>query len=205
MTIDYSPGVFSQTSQEGAKAIILTGEGGLTTDERWEKETEWMRPFLGFREGLIVDYGCGIGRMAKVLDRPVLGVDLAPTMRVMAEYYVQRTNFGAVSPDLFENMVASGLRCSAAMAIWVLQHVIDPARDIEVLRDAVIPGGTLLLVNMVERRVPAVEDGRFKWVHDRFDVDQQVRHWFEETHRQEMPMEICGTGGAHLSLYRRCA
>ena len=60
----YCPQVFDQPDLADAKAIILTPEAGLTTDERWERETAFLRPFLeALPAGLAIDYGCGIGRL----------------------------------------------------------------------------------------------------------------------------------------------
>ena len=52
----YCPQVFDQPDLADAKAIILTPEAGLTTDERWERETAFLRPFLeALPAGLAID------------------------------------------------------------------------------------------------------------------------------------------------------
>src|SRR4051812_1977873 len=82
----YSPAVFHVPDLEAAKAIILTPTPDMTTDERWEVETRNLVEELGRvmdlgTQSRIVDYGCGIGRVAKALiDRygcSVVGVDIS--------------------------------------------------------------------------------------------------------------------------------
>ena len=75
--IQYFPEVFEVPDAEAAKSIILTNEGpGADTATRWELETpyvtaliaEHLKPQPGM---LILDYGCGIGRLA----RPLIDVE----------------------------------------------------------------------------------------------------------------------------------
>src|SRR5260221_13932814 len=78
----YAPEVFLTEDLAAAKAIILTPEQGLSPEQRWEQETAWMMRHIRFdTAGLIVDYGCGAGRLSQHIPQPVLGVDISPTMR----------------------------------------------------------------------------------------------------------------------------
>jgi hypothetical protein len=54
-----------------AMSIILTPEGSTTAD-RWETETPYLADLIGQQcalrpDSLVLDYGCGIGRLAHEL------------------------------------------------------------------------------------------------------------------------------------------
>ncbi len=71
MRVTYHPQVFDVRNIDQAREIILTG-GGSTTDERWVTETPWLADEISNSmaispDSIIIDYGCGIGRMAKEL------------------------------------------------------------------------------------------------------------------------------------------
>ena len=128
--MSYSLERFNCASIEDAKFWILEdGEAGLTTQERWEKETAWLRPRLVFDAGLVIDFGCGIGRLSKDLvstEITVIGVDSSPSMRRQAEEYVGHENFRAVGPGEFADLVREGLRADGMITAWILQHLPHP-------------------------------------------------------------------------------
>ena len=71
MAATYYPEIFDAHTMGHARAIILTGEGS-TTAERWQVETPWLGDQISSLieitpDTLLVDYGCGIGRVAKEL------------------------------------------------------------------------------------------------------------------------------------------
>ena len=139
-TARYNPEVFNVADMKQAKEIILTNEGpGANSETRWAFETpylvELMLQTFSLRSDMVVlDYGCGIGRMAKALIEAsgcsVIGVDISASMRRLAIDYVQSDRFLAVSPGQFDTLVRVGLRVHTAIAIWVLQHCFNPADDI---------------------------------------------------------------------------
>ena len=53
---------------------------------------------------VVLDYGCGIGRMAKELilrhNCRVIGVDISPNMRALSVQYVNSDNFFACPPAM---------------------------------------------------------------------------------------------------------
>lgn len=116
----YTPSVFDKDSIREAKSIILTDEDS-TTEERWEKETPYVaQRAINFMEingeSLIVDFGCGIGRISRALIEKtgcsVLGVDISTSMRAQALEYVNDERFSTVSPDLLVQMIKKGFRAS---------------------------------------------------------------------------------------------
>jgi SAM-dependent methyltransferase len=194
MAARYYPEIFDATDMQRAREIILTEEGpGADTETRWAIETpyvvELIRQAFDLRPDMVVlDYGCGIGRMAKamidVFGCSVIGLDISPSMRTLAADYVSSERFLAVTPGQFDVLVGAGLRVHAAVAVWVLQHCFAPADDIARIRRGLIPGGSLFVLNMPKRAVPAVRvapganGGEFMWATDDIDVAAQLRTAF---------------------------
>jgi SAM-dependent methyltransferase len=188
----YYPQVFDAADEAAARAIILTDEGeGADTETRWARETpylvELVRAHLRLGpESLVLDYGCGIGRMARALIAAtgcrVVGVDISARMRALAAAHVADERFMAVAPAQLDGLVAHGLRADAALAVWVLQHCLAPAEDIARLRAALAPQGRLFVLNMPGRAVPAVQEAggeaRFVWAADGIDVAALLRARF---------------------------
>ena len=202
MRVTYNPLVFEQPTTEGAKAIILTPEGGLTTEHRWEHETPYVAGLIGeklaLRPGqLVLDYGCGIGRIAKALierfDVRVLGVDISQNMRGLAPTYVASPHFSIVSPEMLRTMAAGGLRADAAISIWVLQHCVRPAEDIDLIQSALRPEGKVFVLNNDHRAVPTLEVG---WANDELDVREVLASRFAMT---DSGRPAPGPLGAHLA------
>lgn len=203
MPTRYYPDVFDVPDLRRAKEIILTNEGpGADTDTRWAQETPYLVGLIGqtlaLRPGMLVlDYGCGIGRMAKALIEgigcSVIGVDISPSMRRLAVDYVGTDRFTVVSPAQFDTLSAAGLRVHAALAIWVLQHCVAPAEDVERIRRSLAADGGLFVLNMVTRAIPAVHDEeslqrRFAWTSDGIDVAALLRGTFHVTATGEPDM-----------------
>lgn len=151
----YAPEVFDCNSLDAAKAVILTAGGGLSTDERWEKETKWLMERISFENSdVIVDYGCGVGRLSKEIVNPVLGVDISEHMRKFAVDYVGKPSFSTVSPETFRVMVADGFRAGGAVACWSLQHVCDLKEVVDSLLACLHTGGVLWTLDLGTRHVP---------------------------------------------------
>jgi len=207
----YAPQVFDVADADAARRIILTPEAGTTTDVRWARETPFLADCIVERFRLterhvVLDFGCGIGRMAKALiERTrcwVIGVDLSVRMRELAPAYVDSPKFAAVSPEMLDLLVARGLRVEVALAVWVLQHVARPDRDIARLAGALAPDGGLFVANNVRRAVPT-DAG---WAHDGIDVEALLATHFEPRWRGTLPAEIGGEvlpQASFLAAYRR--
>jgi SAM-dependent methyltransferase len=171
----YRPEVFDVPDEAAARAIILTPSGGTDTGARWELETPYLVRLaideLQLRPGMrVVDYGCGIGRLARELIASthctVVGVDISASMRRLAVDHVRSAAFEVLDPEAFAARSAAGARADAAIACWVLQHCLEPSRDIASLFDAMRPGARLLVVNNRLRAVP----GDTGWVNDGIDI-----------------------------------
>lgn len=174
--VTYNPDVFNVADADAAKYIILTPEGGRTTDQRWARETPYLTDLLAgtmrlARGQLVVDFGCGIGRIAKELIQRygcrVLGVDISEGMRGLAPAYVGSPHFSVVSGEMFAALVGGGLQVDAAISVWVLQHCLSPADDVALLVRSLKPGGAFGVVNNLTRVVPVREK---LWADDGLDV-----------------------------------
>jgi len=131
-------------------------------------------------DSLLLDYGCGIGRMSHELIKRhncrIVGVDISPSMRALSVIYTRTNRFMSCSHEMLEGLVARGLRFDAALPIWVLQHCAAPAQDIALIKAALKPGGDLFAVNGNVRSIPTVELG---WVNDGLDIRAMLAAEFE--------------------------
>ena len=123
----YSDAVFRQRDLQAAKEIILNPAPDMTTDERWEFETRAVVEEMGRAMQLdatsrVLDYGCGIGRIAKALIErygcSVLGVDISADMRRFAVDYVASERFRTCEPAELDRLVKLGYSATAACACW---------------------------------------------------------------------------------------
>jgi SAM-dependent methyltransferase len=156
--------------------IILTPEDS-TTEHRWTNETPYLAEmfdrFVGelSRSSIVLDYGCGIGRLAKeIIARHgcrVIGVDISPTMRALSIIYVDDDRFFACAPEMLDTLSERDVIVDAAISVWVLQHCQSPAIDIARIRRALRKGKSFFVVNNLSRAVPTKERG---WFNDGINI-----------------------------------
>jgi ubiquinone/menaquinone biosynthesis C-methylase UbiE len=176
--------IFEVPSLRRAREIILTPEGGASTETRWRHETPYLvdqierelRPGPG---RTILDYGCGIGRLAKALIARsgcrVIGVDPSLSMRSLSTGYVRSNRFLSVPPAHFDQLLAQGLKVDGAICIWVLQHVADPQVEIDRIWRALSQNGRLYVLNNLTRAVPVRGEG---WTDDGIDIQLALTETF---------------------------
>ena len=200
-SLSYDPSVFNVVTMSEAQAIILTDEdGGWSTQRRWEVETPWlvdkMISELNLTDkSLVLDYGCGIGRLSKgLIDRigcSVIGVDISPNMRTFAMRNLSSPKFTAVDPEFLISLVhGRGLLFDAAFSVWVLQHSHYPHRDIALLKDSLGMMGKLFIVNEKERRVPT----RIGWIDDCKNVPEMLDSVFTLKHKGKLDPTVASQG-----------
>lgn len=211
VTMRYRSDVFDVANATQARDVILTPEGGQSTDERWARETPYLVALaideLGLRQGTrVIDFGCGIGRLARELVArsgcAVTGVDISDSMRRLAQDYVRSPSFEAIDPATLDARTAAGEHADAAIACWVLQHGMDPGSDIDALARALRPGGRLLVVNNVRRAVPADQG----WVDDRLDIAALLDARFRRIKRHGLDEAVVGpvvAQHAFVAVYER--
>ncbi len=167
----YQPQVFEQPTLEAAQAIILTPENGRSTVARWQSETPYLASKIlqGLPEKpsrLVMDFGCGVGRLSRELIQQggvaAIGVDASESMRKLAPGYVASPYFIATGTEGLAALVAGGLRYDAALSVWVLQHCLHPAEEIDRITAGLAAGGLFFVVDMTHRAVPTDQG----WVND---------------------------------------
>lgn len=200
----YRPQVFEVTSIAEAMAAIITAEPGITTQERWEKETPYLVEDCGKRlsigsETCVLDYGCGIGRIAKGLIEQfgcrVVGVDFSPSMRLFAPEHVLSERFTVWSAGVLDQMIGKGFRADVAICLWVIQHVLDPNEVIQRVAGALPREGLLYALNST-RCVPTDRG----WVNDGCDIPKELSAVFREEHRYGLPESVTTPHMASISV-----
>lgn len=205
----YSSAVFDVGDINHAKSIILTREGERSTDERWRVETPYLLSLIDEHLGIssdsvVLDYGCGIGRMAKALIEKygcyVIGADISPSMRALAAAYVSSSKFMCCDPE----MLHLGIKFDAAISVWVLQHCHQVEADIAKIHASMRHGSSLLVVNDKNRLVPT--HARGGWVNDGKDVRELLKKSFaEDAHSNLDPSMVgeCIAGASYWSVMHR--
>jgi 2-polyprenyl-3-methyl-5-hydroxy-6-metoxy-1,4-benzoquinol methylase len=195
MALTYHPEIFDAETPEQARRIILTGEGS-TTEERWRVETPYLAGLISSgialdSHSVVVDYGCGIGRLSKELIARhacrVIGVDISARMRALAVDYVQSDLFLAMAPATLDALVAKGFRADAAISIWVLQHCFNPAEDIDRIDRSVAAQGAVFVLNNIHRAVPTRERA---WANDGIDIRALLDQRFAVVRTGKPPEEV---------------
>jgi len=180
--VTYDPSIFTEIETvDDAMRIIVTPEAGMTTQHRWEVETKYLMALIErwiTPQSTVLDYGCGIGRLAKPLieklDCDVIGIDASPNMRALAASCVTSDQFMALPPDMIDYI--SARMCHYAIAIWTLKHVLEPKNAVHDIEISLMSGGKLFVVNNVRRVVPSTVG----WLDDGIDVRAVLQDHFTE-------------------------
>lgn len=158
----YNPDFFQPTDIEDAKKIILTEEG-CSSEWRWEVETKWNAKMLDTffdinEDSVVLDWGCGIGRMSKVLIDTygcrVIGVDLNNDMLSYAKEYVNSNRFIPIQTSDAYNKIKPNT-ITHAISIWVFQHSINIQEEIPFIKDCIRPGGQIFVVENISKAIPS--------------------------------------------------
>lgn len=181
----YDPSVFTRVQNlEAAKRIILTPEKGLSTDERWQRETPHICDLIDSQmqitgDTMVMDYGCGVGRLAKELIRRhrcrVIGVDISPNMLGLAASYVYSDRFMGCGPTMVDVL---DLQANVVIAVWTLQHIAQLDHALMRMEMALRrKGGWLFVVNEANHRCVPSNQG---WLNDGINVRQRLIERFGE-------------------------
>ena len=211
-SVRYRPEIFDTTSLADAKSIVLQQEpSGFDTEARWRLETSFLADWIAASikldpNALILDFGCGVGRLSKVFtDRfgvAVLGVDISAPMRKMAVEYVDSPHFTVLSPQMFNSLLKAGTKLDLAVAAWVLQHVQDLPDEIDRIWHALKPGGLFVVLNMFRRCIPTTAG----WADDHQDVHASLASRFEFLVDAQIPLSASAPeviAQKFLRVYRR--
>ncbi len=129
-----------KTLEEGRNCVV--GDcNGYTMEQRWELET----PLFVYeivkhipQNGKVMDYGCGVGRLAKAImdlrkDVIVYGVDESQDMLDRAKEYISSDSFIPLTVE--QASVDQSMSMDCVYSIYVFQHV--PAIHIRSILSAI--------------------------------------------------------------------
>jgi SAM-dependent methyltransferase len=176
--VTYNPRIFDVHNIQSAKSVILTPEMGKSSAFRWEWETPYLVDLISEKCSLtqdswVLDFGCGIGRLAKPLIQrygcKIVGVDMAASMRALSMSYVGVPNFFAIAPGMLPELP---IRFDLALCVWTLQHCLNPIEELGLIHNALAANGKLFILNNNRRAVPTLEHS---WVDDGIDVTTILR------------------------------
>lgn len=214
--------VFRPKTMRAARDIILTPESGMTVDQRWEAETPWIVEQVSHLTqpgDVVVDFGCGVGRLARAITLgcngapTVVGVDASPEMRKLAIEYCQEgpgvagvPGFTVTEPWGLNAMAARGFRADVGIAVWSLQHIRELDRHVTWLARSLKPDAPMFVLNSRSRWLP-IENG---WAADAVDVhqelvkvdQQQLRPGFTRWTDVSLPSHLFGAD-KWCAIYRR--
>ena len=191
----YKPEVFNKKNISEAKKIILTQEDELNTDTRWEKETPFLVASIishlnVTKDSVLLDYGCGIGRIAKgIIEKTsckIIGVDISSSMREMALSYVNHDNFKSSSAEELALNIKKGFKFDGAYSIWVLQHCLDPKKEIDLIKSSLKENKLFYVLNNNYTAVPTNKG----WVNNGIDIKELLKMNFEEIKSENIPLEV---------------
>lgn len=191
-TFFYNPGFFDVKDMEEAKSAIVDSE-------RWESETPYLVNQIGeffepTEDTMILDYGCGAGRLAKeLIDKYncyVLGVDISQSMQRLAIEYVDSPKFSICSPEVFNRMLFDGFKADHVIAVWILQHCLEVDKIIKNINKVLKPGGLLYVVNDVKSLIPTKIARAGGWSQDETDVYKLLKDKFIELDYYKLSEDI---------------
>ncbi len=177
------PEFFEVDTLQQAREVILTGLD-KSTEERWAKETPYLVELTGSELGLtrhstVLDYGCGVGRMAKGLIEMfgcrVLGMDPSFSVRELAPRYVRSELFQVMDRDTLDWQTRKGVRVDGVVCVWVLQHCLNPRDDIARMARMMSPHGRVFVLNNLRRAVPTRD---VEWWDDGVDIRSTLQETF---------------------------
>ncbi len=179
--MSYLEEVFYPASLNAAKDTVLSPTAG--DPDKFERETTFLVSFiktqgLVSKETRVLDFGCGMGRVAKALIDSagcvVVGTDISHAMRRFAKEYVSDARF---SVEEFP----TDTKFDVALVAFVLQHVQFPDIEVERLQEAVRLGGILVLLDEHKRLVPNGLDaeGYVVWSDDGININTLLERYFE--------------------------
>jgi SAM-dependent methyltransferase len=191
----YTPERFDQKDLAQAKQIILTVPPEIL-DDFWRRATiatadliiEGIKPTAS---SVLLDFGCGIGRVAKELigrvGCRVVGVDISTAMRKHALRYVASDRFSVMSSEEFNRRARNKAKIfTGAYSIIVLQHVLEPRHELQRIAKLCKAGAPFFIYNCVNRCLPTNKG----WTDDGQDVGQLTAQLFDFEREFAVPHDV---------------
>lgn len=213
----YAEQVFNADNNEKAQLISLPPAAGLDSRGRALKESmptlDLLNRCIEIKPGdLIIDFGCGYGRLSKLLIERfgafVIGVDLSGSMRNTASKFISDDRFSVVSQKVFKKLVSEQMiSARLALCCYTLSLVAMPKQDILSLYSSVKNG--LFVLDFKARSIPAIEilDGhsnpqaQVKLLNDGFDVQGFAASIFDEVSSVELDKNIFALSDSMYSCF----
>lgn len=167
------------------KHSVVGDCNGHSCEERWEKETPaFARAIvrnLPPDSFTILDYGCGVGRLAKEVLKlnkkiTVIGLDASEDELRLAKEYVNDSRFIPTKPEDFKQKV------DLIYCVYVLQHVpaIELRHAIERMHYFLKPGGALVYCSSDYRMAINQGGGFTDDRHLGVDIRREISRLFRE-------------------------
>lgn len=113
----------------------------------------------------VLDIGCGTGRRARAVfggAAALTAVDYSRGMAAVArEVLGGMKQAGVLELDIEKEALPGGLKFDAAVAVSVMHHIHDAAGALERVKERLVPGGTLLIVDAVAGNPPLTALGYY--------------------------------------------
>ena len=172
---------FKPTDFESAKNICIIPDSN--NRYKFDDETNFLIKFLNdrgllFTLPLVLDFGCGMGRVSRELANvgcQVAGIDSSILMLEVAQGYVSSKKFTPIiNTPSFPFQIKPEF--DLVICSFVLQHVEDPIKEIEFICSSMKDNATLVLVNESYRLVPVGmdKDRYVEWSDDKVDIDAEI-------------------------------
>lgn len=189
----FNPDFFIPRDLDHAKHIILTPEDS-DVDERWQLETEFTLKIIELflpldSNSIVLDWGCGIGRLSKVLiekyNCKVVGIDLQPKMLEYAKSYVNSDLFETLEyKDIFNKLPRE--RFNAVIASWVFQHSDKTQYEIPLIYRSLKEHGQMFILECEKKAIPNQVGGYFD---DNISTKQQLSKYFTPDSVGKIPLD----------------
>lgn len=183
--MQYNPKLFTPMDLNHAKDIVITPDP--IDPNKFENFTNEAIKIITNANiinetSCVVDFGCGMGRMSKAIvdtfNCEVIGVDLNLPMLKLATMYVNNPNKFVTC-----NSIDKDDSIDVCLAMFVIQHVLDPKLEIKKIADILKPNGYFILLNETNLRlVPGgqAEDKSIVWFTDGFDIYPEIEKYFNK-------------------------
>jgi len=173
-----------------AKRFILTGDGTISSDYRWQVETEYtmtaLRRFIKNHD-VICDFGIGIGRISKeILEEyknvHIIGVDSSDKMLNLCKKNIPSNYYGRLQLIRFDRMKhIKSQSVDFIFSIYTLQHIQADLFEtaLKQLKRIIKPSGFIYLLNSYDRLVTTDGPGK-QWYDDNLPQIDIISKYFEE-------------------------